>query len=97
LNELNKICTNEDTPCRFTFKIGENLQSFNSVVEIFRKAGFTVQEFIGDHMCILARENEGINEAVKIERNNVQIQAWKNTLHELCDQLSEHCKEFEES
>ncbi len=97
MNELDKICTNEDTPCRFTFKIGENLQSFNSVVEIFRKAGFTVQEFIGDHMCILAREKEGINEAVKIERNNVQIQAWKNTLHELCDQLSDHCKEFEDS
>ncbi|NPE09445.1 MAG: hypothetical protein GNW80_14260 [Asgard group archaeon] len=97
MNKLNEICTNEDTPCRFTFKIGENLQSFNSVVEIFRIAGFTVQEFIGDHMCILAREKEGINEAVKIKRNNVQIQAWKNTLNDLCDELSVHCKEFEES
>lgn len=97
MNKLNEICTNEDTPCRFTFKIGENLQSFNSVVEIFRIAGFTVQEFIGDHMCILAREKEGINEAVKIKRNNVQIQAWKNTLNDLCDELSDHCKEFEES
>ncbi|MHA1122559.1 MAG: hypothetical protein ACTSUW_04865 [Candidatus Heimdallarchaeota archaeon] len=73
------------------------MQSFNSVVEIFTIAGFTVQEFIDDHMCILAREKEGIKEAVKIERNNVQIQAWKNTLSVLCEQLSEHCKEFEES
>ena len=48
-------------------------------------------------MCILSREIEGINEAVKIERNNVQIQAWKNTLNDLCEELSEHCKEFEES
>ncbi len=96
MNEINKMCTNEDTPCRLTFKIGENLQSFNNVVEIFREAGFTVQEFIDDHMCILAREKEGINEAVKIERNIVQIQAWKNTLDDLCDDLSEHCMEFDE-
>jgi hypothetical protein len=97
MNEINKMCTNEDTPCRLTFKIGENLQSFNNVVEIFTKAGFTVQEFIDDHMCILAREKEGINEAVKIERNIIQIQAWKNTLNDLCDDLSEHCLEFEEN
>jgi hypothetical protein len=97
MNEINKQCTNIDTPCRLTFKIGENLQSFNSVVEIFTSAGFSVQEFIDDHMCILSREKEGINEAVKIERNNVQVQAWKNTLSELCEQLAEHCKEFDEN
>ena len=97
MNEIKKRCTNEYTPCRLTFKIGENLQSFNKIIEIFRTVGFTVQEFIGDHMCILAREKEGINEAVKIERNVVQIQAWKNTLNDLCEDLSEHCKEINES
>ena len=97
MNEINKQCTNADTPCRLTFKIGENLQSFNSVVEIFRAKGFTIQEFIDDHMCILAREKGGMNEAVKIERNNVQIQAWKDTLDDLCEILAEHCKEFDES
>ena len=46
-------------------------------------------------MCVMSREKEVINESVKIERNQVQIQAWKDTLLELCDDLAIYCKEIE--
>ncbi|NHJ49314.1 MAG: hypothetical protein FK733_16110 [Asgard group archaeon] len=78
------------------FKIGENLQSFNGVIEIFTTHGFTIQEFVDENMCVLSRESEGINEAVKIARDQVQIQAWKETIEELCDTLADFCKSYEQ-
>jgi hypothetical protein len=78
------------------FRIGENLQSFNSVINVFTEHGFAVTEFIDENMCVLSRESEGINEAVKISRDLVQIQAWKTTILVLCDPLSDFCKSFEQ-
>ncbi len=94
-NEIKKRCPEPIAPCSVTFKIGENLKSFNSVVKIFTDKGFTVKDFVDDYMCVLSRESEGIDEAVKIMRNTVQIQAWRDTLLDLCDDLFEHCKGFE--
>ena len=93
-DEISKRCPNPQSPCSIIFKIGENLQSFNAVVDIFTKKGFVVQEFVDDFMCVLSREKDVINESVKIEGNQVQIQAWKDTLLDLCDDLADYCKEF---
>ena len=70
------------------------MQSFNDVVELFKTRGFAIQEFVDDLMCVLSREKEGLNEAVKIKQNLVQIQAWKSTITELCSDLSKYCKDI---
>lgn len=89
--EINKKCTEEDFPCAITFEIQEKLQSFTDVVSIFTSRGFTVKEFVDDHMCIMSRDNEGFNEAIKIKDYRIQIQAMKDTIVDLCDDLSLHC------
>jgi hypothetical protein len=93
---LNKKCPDDGVPCSFMFKIGENLQSFNGVIGVFTKYGFSIQEFVDENMCILSRESDGINEAVKISRDQVQIQAWKETIIELCDSLADYCKSYDQ-
>ncbi|NHJ84129.1 MAG: hypothetical protein FK734_01620 [Asgard group archaeon] len=70
------------------FSINEDLQSFNKVIEIFSKHDFKIQNFVDDHMCVLSREKDGFNEAVKIERNQIEIQAPKSTMEELSEELS---------
>lgn len=82
-------------PCSVTFKISQQLKSFNEVVAIFSSRDFVVKEFVDDHMCVLSRDNEGINEAVKIKDNTIQIQAVKSTLVDLCDDLEKYCTEVE--
>ena len=89
-------CTEPDYPCAITFEIKEKLQSFNEVVRVFTSKGFGVKEFIDDYMCVLSRENEGINEAVKIKDNRIQVQALKETLLELSEDLALHCSNIEE-
>jgi len=89
---IEKKCTEEDFPCALTFEIQEKLQSFTAVIKIFSSRGFTVKEFIDDHMCIMSRDNEGFNEAIKIKDNKIQIQAMKETIMDLCDDLSQYCK-----
>ena len=71
------------------------MQSFNEVVEIFRAKGFTVKDFVDEYMCILSRDNEGFNEAVKIKDNKIQIQATKETLIDLCKDLEKYCTKIE--
>jgi hypothetical protein len=93
---LNKKCPNEFAPCSFTFKIGENLQSFNDVINVFTKHAFSVENFVDDHMCVLSREKDGINEAVKISKNHIEIKAWRTTLVELSEDLAEYCKSYDE-
>ena len=89
-------CTKPEYPCAITFEIREELESFNEVVRVFSSKGFDVKEFIDDFMCVLSRENEGINEAVKIKDNKIQVQALKKTLLELSDDLAIHCSNVEE-
>jgi len=93
---LNKKCPDEFAPCSFAFKIGENLQSFNDVIQVFTKHGYAIENFVDDHMCVLSREKDGINEAVKIMKNSIEIKAWKKSLLELCDDLAEYCKSYDE-
>jgi len=89
--KINSKCTEDECPCAFTFEIKEKLQSFNDVVNVFSSRGFTVKEFVDDHLCILSRDNEGFNEAVKIKDKRIQIQAMKETILDLCDDLEAHC------
>ena len=42
-------------------------------------------------MCVLSRDKEGVNEAVKVKESTIQIKASQNTLLELCKDLSEYC------
>jgi len=42
-------------------------------------------------MCIMSRDNEGFNEAIKIKDYKIQIQAMKDTIVDLCDELSQYC------
>ncbi|MFW9923543.1 MAG: hypothetical protein ACFFDW_09700 [Candidatus Thorarchaeota archaeon] len=93
--EINKKCSSEDRPCALTFTISQNLQSFNNVVKIFSDYGFTVKEFVDDHLCVLSRDNEGFDEAVKVENNKVQIQASKSTLLQICEDLQDYCTGIE--
>ena len=95
--EIQKKCVNENEICSITFKISEDLEAFNKVITIFTDHGFTIQDFVDDYMCVLSREKEGMNEAVKILKNEIQIKAWGKTLHELCTPLSEHCKTIVEN
>lgn len=78
-----------------TFAISEKMQSFNDVVEIFRSRGFTIKDFVDEYMCVLSRDNEGFNEAVKIKNNKIQIQATKETLIDLCNDLQKYCTKIE--
>ncbi|MBN1331000.1 MAG: hypothetical protein JXA54_16125 [Candidatus Heimdallarchaeota archaeon] len=87
--EILKKCSNEETPCSLIFSISESLEVFKKVIDIFTKHGFNIQDFVDDFMCVLSREREGINEAVKIIRNKIEIQALKNTIEELSIGLSE--------
>lgn len=89
--EIDKKCTEEDFPCALTFKIQEKLQTFTDVIGIFSSRGFTVKEFVDDYMCIMSRDNEGFNEAIKIKDYKIQIQAMKDTIVDLCDELSQYC------
>ncbi len=89
--EINNKCIEDDFPCAITFKIQEKLQSFSDVISIFSSRGFTVKEFVDDYMCIMSRDNEGFNEAIKIKDYKIQIQAMKDTILDLCTDLSQHC------
>ncbi len=90
-NEIKSHCPDDFAPCSITFKISHSLQTFNKVVEIFTSAGFVVKDFVDDHMCVLSRDKEGINEAVKVRETTIQIQASRDSILELCEKLSEHC------
>lgn len=87
--EILKKCDEEDTPCSLVFSISDNLQIFNKVIDVFTKHGFIIQDFVDDFMCILSREREGINEAVKIARNQIEIQASRESMEELSEGLEE--------
>ncbi|NHJ05063.1 MAG: hypothetical protein EAX90_09580 [Candidatus Heimdallarchaeota archaeon] len=93
--EIEKLCLDPDSPCAVTFSVSEKMQTFTEIIEIFSSRGFVVKEFIDDHLCVLSRDNEGFNEAVKIKNNKIQIQALKTTLVELCDDLQIHCTKME--
>jgi len=95
-SKIDSKCIEPECPCALTFEIKEELQSFNDVVNVFSSRGFTVKEFVDDHLCILSRDNEGFNEAVKIKDNKIQIQAMKETIVDLCDDLKMHCTAIEE-
>ena len=90
---INNICS--DGPCSVKITIGETLQSFNKVVSIFSNHKFTIESFIDDHLCVFSRDKEGINEAVKVKGNIVELQALQETLMEIAEDLAEHVKEFE--
>ena len=90
-----KSCPDAYRPYSIILKIGENLQAFNEVIKIFTDKGFVVENFVGDHMCVLARETDGISEAVKVERNTIQIQALRETLLDISTEIAVHCKEVE--
>ena len=93
--EISNLCGDEQSPCSVTFTIRETLNSFNQVVNIFSSAGFNIENFADDFMCVLSRDNEGINEAIKVKGHSVQIQALKTTLMELSDKLAEFCSGLE--
>ena len=90
---ISNVCG--DGPCSVKITIGETLQSFNNVVNIFSNNGFNIETFVDDHLCVLSRDKEGINEAVKVKGNTVELKALRETMMELAEDLAEHCKGFE--
>jgi len=46
-------------------------------------------------MCVLSREKDGLHEAVKMNRDQVQIRAWRETIVALSEPLANYCKGIE--
>ncbi|MHA1125416.1 MAG: hypothetical protein ACTSO7_06635 [Candidatus Heimdallarchaeota archaeon] len=91
INEVKNRCPDGFAPCSITFKIGESMHAFDEVVKIFTTAGFEVKDFVSDHMCVLSRDRDGVNEAVKVKDTTIQIQASQETLLDLCKDLKDYC------
>jgi hypothetical protein len=91
INEVKNRCPDDFAPCSITFKIDETMHAFNEVVKIFTSAGFVIKDFVSDYMCVLSRDKEGVNEAVKIKDTTIQIQASQETLLTLCKDLKDYC------
>lgn len=92
---LEQKCLSPEGPCSISFRISQKLNSFEEVIKIFRKHGFNIEEFVDDYMCIMTREKEGFNEAIKVDMNKIEIKALKDTLFNMCDDLQEYCLDIE--
>ena len=91
VNEVKSRCPDDFAPCSITFKIGESMRAFDDVVKVFTSAGFEIKDFVSDHMCVLSRDKDGVNEAVKVQETTIQIQASQETILDLCKDLKDYC------
>lgn len=93
---INKACAVDHAPCSITLLIDEGLDTFNDVVKVFSDHGFQIDQFVDEYMCVLSRDKEGINEAVKIRSTTLEVQALQETMQEIAEELAPYCREFDE-
>ncbi|MBD3189694.1 MAG: hypothetical protein GF308_03575 [Candidatus Heimdallarchaeota archaeon] len=92
---INKACDVDHAPCSITLLIDEGLDAFNDVVKVFSAHGFQIDQFVDEYMCVLSRDTEGINEAVKIKSTTLEVQALRETMQEIAEELAPYCRELD--